>query len=145
LAALGFDAAWCVLGADAVGAPHQRNRLWLLAKAVADTDGERLPTPQTESLALEEFVGAGVGGGGAGTGGGAIWWGIEPRIRRVVDGYAARLDRSAGQPFARQLAGVENGVRNRVSRIRGLGNAQVPICATIAFLALKKLLETHSQ
>lgn len=31
LAALGFDAEWCVLGADAVGFPHQRARMWILA------------------------------------------------------------------------------------------------------------------
>ena len=33
LAALGFDAEWCVLGADDVGAPHRRKRLWILAYA----------------------------------------------------------------------------------------------------------------
>jgi DNA (cytosine-5)-methyltransferase 1 len=31
LAALGFDAEWDVLGADAVGAPHHRERVWILA------------------------------------------------------------------------------------------------------------------
>ena len=31
LAALGFDIRWCVLGADDVGAPHRRKRLWILA------------------------------------------------------------------------------------------------------------------
>jgi DNA (cytosine-5)-methyltransferase 1 len=33
LAALGYDARWCVLGARDVGAPHLRKRLWLLAYA----------------------------------------------------------------------------------------------------------------
>lgn len=31
LAALGFDAAWGVLGADDCGAPHQRERIWIVA------------------------------------------------------------------------------------------------------------------
>lgn len=31
LAEAGFDAEWCVLGADDVGAPHRRKRLWILA------------------------------------------------------------------------------------------------------------------
>jgi DNA (cytosine-5)-methyltransferase 1 len=31
LSEAGFDAEWCVLGADDVGAPHRRKRLWLLA------------------------------------------------------------------------------------------------------------------
>lgn len=36
LAALGFDAEWIVLGADEVGAPHQRDRLFILAHAHGD-------------------------------------------------------------------------------------------------------------
>lgn len=31
LAAMGFDAEWCVLGADDAGAPHVRKRIWILA------------------------------------------------------------------------------------------------------------------
>jgi len=33
LAALGYGVRWCVLGADDVGAPHRRKRLWILADA----------------------------------------------------------------------------------------------------------------
>ena len=32
LASMGFDARWGVLGAADVGAPHQRNRIWIVAK-----------------------------------------------------------------------------------------------------------------
>ncbi len=39
LAALGFDARWGVLGADDVGAPHRRERIWI----VAPLRGERMP------------------------------------------------------------------------------------------------------
>ena len=31
LASLGYDAEWCVLGADDAGAPHIRKRIWILA------------------------------------------------------------------------------------------------------------------
>lgn len=31
LAEMGYDARWCVLGADDAGAPHRRKRIWLLA------------------------------------------------------------------------------------------------------------------
>jgi DNA (cytosine-5)-methyltransferase 1 len=41
LAALGFDAEWGVLGAADVGAPHQRDRIWIVA-AYADGDRVRL-------------------------------------------------------------------------------------------------------
>ena len=38
---LGYDAAWTVLSAEDVGAPHLRKRMWILAE-LADTDGEQL-------------------------------------------------------------------------------------------------------
>jgi DNA (cytosine-5)-methyltransferase 1 len=41
LAELGFDAEWGCLSAAAVGAPHRRNRLWLLAYADRDGLGEQ--------------------------------------------------------------------------------------------------------
>lgn len=37
LAAMGFDAEWGVLGAHHAGAPHKRDRIWILA---CDSDGE---------------------------------------------------------------------------------------------------------
>lgn len=47
LAALGFDARWCVLGAAAVGAPHLRARFWCLATrpdaSSKRRQGQRLP------------------------------------------------------------------------------------------------------
>ena len=43
LAELGYDVRWCLLGAWHVGAPHRRNRIWVLAvrreeSPCADTD-----------------------------------------------------------------------------------------------------------
>jgi DNA (cytosine-5)-methyltransferase 1 len=38
LAALGYDACWGVLGAADVGAPHQRDRIWIVGK-MADAHG----------------------------------------------------------------------------------------------------------
>jgi DNA (cytosine-5)-methyltransferase 1 len=32
LSEMGYDAEWCVLGADDVGARHQRERIWIIAK-----------------------------------------------------------------------------------------------------------------
>lgn len=34
LAELGFDARWCVLGSDDIGAEHIRNRTWILADSM---------------------------------------------------------------------------------------------------------------
>ena len=38
LAALGYHARWCVLGAGHVGAPHKRDRMWVLAYAKREQD-----------------------------------------------------------------------------------------------------------
>ena len=34
LAAMGFCCSWCVLGAADVGAPHQRDRIWIRGEAI---------------------------------------------------------------------------------------------------------------
>lgn len=44
LASMGLDAEWCVLGADDLGAPHRRKRIWILAHAngARELQSERL-------------------------------------------------------------------------------------------------------
>jgi len=34
LAEMGYDARWCVLGADDAGAPHRRKRIWIMGHAI---------------------------------------------------------------------------------------------------------------
>ena len=41
LASLGYDARWCVLGARDVGAPHKRDRMWVLAYTESERHGQR--------------------------------------------------------------------------------------------------------
>lgn len=40
LTELGYDARWCVMGAADVGAPHQRDRIWIVAHAKGERCGE---------------------------------------------------------------------------------------------------------
>lgn len=68
LAALGFDAEWRTLRASDVGAPHQRDRLWLLAWP-ADTGSPRLArgwsarTASDSSRAASDACGIRLGAG----------------------------------------------------------------------------------
>lgn len=101
LSEMGYDAQGAPLPADCVGAPHERERLWI---EVANPDfaqrqGIRLSrrTPQ-EIKAIRSN----------------IWWKTEPGIRRVDDGVA-----------------------NRVDRLRATGNGQVPAVAELAWEGLK--------
>ena len=80
LAALGYDAEWHVVSAADVGAPHLRERVWIVAHAnMADASGQRL-----EGL---EQAGAAAGPADAG------WWAVEPDVGRVAHGVPARVDR----------------------------------------------------
>jgi DNA (cytosine-5)-methyltransferase 1 len=81
LAALGYDAEWDVLSACQFGAPHARERLFILAYAEG-LRGELWPAP---SQRPGRFASGGVASDGQ-------CWPPEPGIRRVVDGPPAGLD-----------------------------------------------------
>jgi DNA (cytosine-5)-methyltransferase 1 len=83
LTALGFDAAWGVLGANHVGGPHRRDRVWIVA---ADAAESRPPTWDQQD--------------GAGSAGlvGEPWHGEDPklaaaRLLGMGDGMADRMGR----------------------------------------------------
>lgn len=59
LAALGFDAEWTVLGADDVGAPHRRERLWILAWDWEQLRSRALSDAERDGLRLEPERGDG--------------------------------------------------------------------------------------
>ncbi len=124
LAKMGYTAGWGCWGAEHVGAPHPRHRVFLLAysdRGVGpvrwETGGVRgvaqSPLQTAEGrhaararrrangndLALEEFRLSSY----------PDWWAREPRLGRVVHGVSGRMDES---------------VRKR--RVRALGNAVVP-------------------
>ena len=81
LAEMGFDARWGVLGAVDAGAPHQRERIWVVAHArgkglqgIHDARwGERL---QSTASTLRRQ------------------WSPEPAMDRVANGVANRMDRT---------------------------------------------------
>jgi len=121
LAALGYDAEWHCIPASAVGAPHRRDRVWIVAypnrdgehdgaidaevggtsESVADYDEPRLQGRL--GRLLRECAGQWTAGAGDSRYGIADWWQSEPDVGRVAHGVPARVD-----------------------RLRSLGNAVVP-------------------
>ena len=83
LAALGYHAAWGVIGARHLGAPHRRDRIWIAGCNVADARGARLEKQWKQITAPERYKATECGG----------WWEVEPGVGRVVDGLANRVDR----------------------------------------------------
>jgi len=82
LAALRYDAEWECIPAFAVGAPHRRDRLFIVAHAHGTrlAIGEGGNSPQGTRAAAYR----------------CDWWDVEPSMGRVVDGFPARMDRLRG-------------------------------------------------
>jgi DNA (cytosine-5)-methyltransferase 1 len=80
LAALGYDARWGVLGAVHAGAPHKRERIWI----VADADKyERAAELQPIAASSDVLAVAGAPG----------IWEAKPGMDRVADGVPGWMDR----------------------------------------------------
>jgi DNA (cytosine-5)-methyltransferase 1 len=152
----GFDAEWEVLGADDVGAPHIRKRCWILAKyrqTENDTDSESAGFSQSnQSMPVSSGRSAACRMGVYVPDSDGAW-----HVRR--DGRLSEIERTDGQgsDYAERTAWygtgqwweiepgmdrVADGVPYRLERIRGLGNAQVPLCAATAW---KRLYERFNE
>lgn len=145
LAALGYDAEWGVLGADDVGAPHRRKRIWIVADAGCSRRwenagcayGHERAHGQENDLQLDSY-----GEGNSG----------EPTQRALADSQShdgdtngdgestcagnGKTDRAndagvwATEP---DVGRVADGVASRMDRLRAIGNGQVPLVAATAW------------
>ena len=117
LTALGYDVRWCVLGAWHIGAPHKRNRMWILAHADSQSVLGQKPEPRQRRKKNEGSADLERNGKKRSLFGssysGSSFWGLEPDVGRVADGVAHRVD-----------------------RLRAIGNGQVPRVAAEAFTIL---------
>jgi len=108
LATLGFDAKWCVLGACDAGAPHKRERIWILA----DAAGQRLERwNQSEKKK----------------------W--EAKIRST---QALVQNKTWPEVSAPWFFRSDDELANRVERTKAIGNGQVPIVAAMAWRILSQ-------
>lgn len=123
LSALGYDCRWGVVGAHHAGANHFRDRIWILAYS----NGAQCEGGKLSGRAQSKNTNSGF----------SRWWQTEPNVGRVVDGLAARLDKS-GTDFIRGDSKVETVVPNRAKRLKAIGNGQVPAAMMIAWKTLTK-------
>jgi len=166
LAALGYDCRWTVLGAADIGAPHQRDRFWLVG---ADThcngvEGRQREVGQQgarevgEGRAEVDRVCQAVadadrvrelqpeGGqqdqrGWFGDGGEDVAdpYGIQRSgWRQSFNGCESQGWASGAEWWGVEpaLGRVADGVAHRVDRLKAIGNGQVPICAATAWRML---------
>ncbi len=98
LAALGYDAEWCCVSAQDVGAPHIRDRVWV----VANSRGQHEQGQQSELPNQEER---------------------KEQGKRQTGPCGYEFGR---WPSESGLDRVANGLANRVDRLKAIGNGQVP-------------------
>ena len=101
LAADGFDADWTVLSACALGAPHTRERLFLVAYAGGELRQARLAKERREGRQGPVWTS---GDGQHAWGRPGVWVEAARRTDRVVDGLAAELVAAGGNAVVPQVA-----------------------------------------
>jgi DNA (cytosine-5)-methyltransferase 1 len=127
LAEAGYDCRWGMLSASAVGAPHKRERWFLLAHALRERLQGRIPRWEgTEGADLKGLLRC-------------CRTGISHRWpngcgREQLDGDPPRFIESESSKSG--LGRGAHGLRHRVDRIKCLGNAVVPQQAEEAFMRL---------
>ena len=144
LARLGYDARWTVLGADQVGAPHRRDRWWCLAHAQGREINER------KQGDLGKASGGGKGFDSTAVAGGKDVADTAERGRGQRNQDAGGPREGAGEAWERRgppngcwwdiepdLGRLAHGIPSRVSKLKALGNAQVPLQAALAWTLLK--------
>ncbi|MDE2468805.1 MAG: DNA cytosine methyltransferase [Bradyrhizobium sp.] len=125
LATLGYDAEWHCIPAAALGAPHGRDRIWVLAYP----DGTR--KHESAGRERESRLGTWCSGESVAYPGGAR---LSPPERETVCSPGRWQERRAasergGWPSESGLVRMAHGVPGRVDRIAALGNAIVPQAA----------------
>ena len=158
LATMGFDAKWGVLGAADVGANHQRDRIWIVARqsnVVENTYGPRMeehrplntnsPIRPSASATSEEPKKGGndvahareIRPCGEETERGM--GGDRPPIYGVAKDWWDREPADAPRTITRNVGRVADGVAARVDRLKAIGNGQVPLCAATAWRLLTSI------
>lgn len=119
LAEMGYDAQWCRISALDTGAPQERDRIWIVAKNMDNAISERCEPGRMYHREDD--------GNKPGTAG-------EHAIQNSFICTAAGHDNWPTEP---RMGRVANGVAHRVDRIKALGNGQVPRVVATAFTLLK--------
>lgn len=123
LADLGYNAEWSLVSACSLGAPHARERVFVVAHRHSrgrEASGPRRvrddATPAARRMGGEHVYPASLPGCGRG----GSPWASEPGVGRMVDGLSARVDDHA--------------------RVRRLGNAVVP---QVAEWIGRRIIDAH--
>lgn len=100
LARSGYDAEWHCIPASAVGAPHRRDRIWIIAYPCGERGPGLVPTFRADAS--------------------GPWW---VRGQEIVSQPDPAGHSRWPEPI---VCGMDDGLSGRMDRLRSLGNAVVP-------------------
>ncbi|MDN5622810.1 MAG: DNA cytosine methyltransferase [Acinetobacter sp.] len=140
LAKMGYDAQWARISASNLGAPHQRDRIWIVAHSKSirfNTNGlpigKKTEKPifsiNSENMAYATSIGLSRSR--------ESWFSSDP-----AEDSKGQADRTFYERFGHiwgiksRMGRVANGVAYRVDRLKAVGNGQVPGVAKCAFNSL---------
>lgn len=133
LAALGYDAEWYVIPASAVGAPHKRERIFIISYI----NRERFLDGQTEEQSVERESSQHETKPGTTTTDSSCS-GLERERKTIAVTNTTLAGWWATEP---NLVRMVHGLPNRAHRIKCLGNAVVPQVAQAVAKAIKEAEE----
>ena len=130
LATLRYDTEWHCIPASAVGAPHRRDRVWI----VAYTEGNRWPERGAWNIGRGDIAERRINepAGTSASGGASVVADANSTQRQRMRGPIgirqeyADAGRSGWWEVEPDVGRVAHGVPSRVDRLRALGNAVVP-------------------
>lgn len=157
LASLGYDARWGVLGARNVGAPHKRDRMWVLANAKREQDDSKRRVGKCRRNAVGRKEQATFGENRKASadcpdGQGEAHLAYADSAQRQGARLACGSDKENANALSPRswwgqdpaetpeplMGRVADGVAHRVHRLKAIGNGQVPQCAALAFNLLSE-------
>jgi DNA (cytosine-5)-methyltransferase 1 len=120
LAKMGFDARWGVLGAADVGGPHQRDRIWI----VANSRSNRLDVTVNRNHFLRKRT---------------IYSHQQNNRKNIWNEAQCCVSFDDWKSYATQFLGMDDGLANRVDRLKAIGNGQVSEVARRSWEELSEL------
>ena len=153
LATMGFDAKWGVLGAADVGANHQRDRIWIVGKQMANSNSygfnnkkqRELGKSSIQTETRKEFNK--IGGYSILANSTSIRQQRQRKYEQSFNtkencnrktNYVESIGRSDFWSIEPNVGRVADGVAARVDRLKAIGNGQVPLCAATAWRILSE-------
>jgi len=142
LASMGFDARWGVLGAADVGANHQRDRIWIVAKwrgQLSHAQHDRIRRWEQQQKSTEEKTGKISNSKYRNVSKFKLQQGtLHQESRKTSDRFSYGFDNEIWWAIEPNVGRVANGVAASVDRIKAIGNGQVPLCAATAWNILSR-------